>query len=138
MVEEKKDKGYVDGSEMTIKEVVLKVNRNNDQEVEKVIFEATEDKKITWKPKVEKSSYQGGFKVLHTVPMERDMLPKKLQEMAMICSEKGQCKVKAFYNWWETEQDGNKVTYRFMTSQRTFDKWEIIKEEVKTEEVEAK
>ena len=133
MVEEDK-KGFVDGKETVIKEVELKVNRNNEEQVDKIIFHKA-DGNITWKPKITKESFEGGFKVTKQVAMERDILPKKLVEIANICSEKGTCKVKASYNWWETNADGGKVIYRFMTGQKTFDSWEIVKEETKVEEI---
>ena len=133
MVEEDK-KGFVEDKEIVITEVELKVNRNNEDQVDKVIFHSNNGI-ITWKPKITKETYEGGFKVVKQIPMERDMLPKKLIEIAIISSEQKECKVIACYNWWETEAEGGKVIYRFMTSTKTFDKWEIIKEEVKEEQI---
>jgi len=128
------EKGFIEDRETTITEIELKVNRNNEEQVDKIIFHRP-DGKITWKPKITKESYEGGFKVVKQVAMERDMLPKKLTEMAMICSEQQRCKAKVSYNWWKTEMDGKMETYRFILSEKTFDKWEIIKTEVKEETV---
>lgn len=132
MVEE--EKGFIEDREKTITEIELKVNRNNEEQVDKIIFHSA-DGKITWKPKVTKETFEGGFKVVRQVCMERELLPKKLVEMAQICSEQGSCKAKVAYNWWKTEQDGKMETYRFIQSMKTFDKWEIIKNVVKEESV---
>lgn len=134
MPEEEKDKGYVEGAEAILKEVELKVNRHNDEQVDKVIFH-TDGGDITWKPKREKTGFEGGFKVVKSIPMEKDLLPKKLIEMANLCHDNGQLKIKVFYNWWKTEQDNNEVTYRFMTSETTFEKWEILDKKPVTETV---
>ena len=132
MVEEKK--GFVDGVEVIVSTVEVKTNQRNNQQIDKITL-ITNKGNITWKPKCNKVEFQGGFKIINTVPMELDLLPPKLNEIAMACNEQGQCKVKIYYSYWETEQDGSLVTYRFITSQKTLDKWEIIKEEVKTETV---
>ena len=134
MVEEQKEKGFVKDREITVTEVELKVNRNNAQAIDKITFICGTGN-ITWKPSVSKINYEGGFKVESKVSMERDMIPKKLSEIAMICSEQKECKVKASYNWWKTEQDGQLVTYRFILSEKTFENWEIIKTEVKEEQI---
>ncbi len=129
MVEEKKEKDFVKAAELQVNEVELKVNRNNEDMVDKVIFHALGkgDVKldITWKPKIVKETFEGGFKVSKTVPMERGLLPEKLMEIAALCSEKGHCNVKANYHVWNTEKDGQPVTYRFITWESTFNEWEI-------------
>ena len=135
MVEDQKDKGFAKDVETTLKEIELKVNRNNEDVIDKVTFK-TSGGDITWKPKIAKTAYEGGFKVNKTVPMERDMLPKKMVELANITSDKGPVKLKICYNWWKTEQDGNPVTYRFIISEGVFGKWEILdNKDIKAEEV---
>jgi len=139
MVEEKKEKEFVKAQEMQLNEVELKVNRQNDEQVDKIIFHMSHmDRKIdiTWKPKISKDSFEGGFKVNKIIPMERGLLPKKLVEMATQCSEKGHCKVKVNYHVWNTEQDGSPVTYRFITSGKTFDEWEVLDKGTEQEKIE--
>lgn len=134
MVEEQKDKGFVEDREVTVSTIELKVNRNNEEVIDKITLE-TNKGNITWKPKVSKTTYEGGFKVLNVVSMEKDLIPKILQEIAAISNERGTCKVKLSYTWWKTEQDGEKVTYRFITSAKTLEKWKILSESPKEEKV---
>jgi len=105
MVETTDEKGFVEDREATLKEVELKVNQNNPEQVDKVIFH-TAGGKVTWKPKLDKTSYEGGFKIAKKVPMEKDMLPDLFKQMAMQCNEKGQVQIKLAYNYWKTEVDG--------------------------------
>ena len=140
MVEEQKEKDFVKAAELQVNEIELKVNRNNEDMIDKVIFHTTGvgavKLDITWKPKIVKDSFEGGFKVSKTVAMERGALPKKLMEIAMICSEKGHCKVKANYHVWNTEKDGQPVTYRYITYEKTFNDWEIVETPVASETVQ--
>lgn len=127
-------KKYVENAEIIVSEVQIKVNQRNEQQVDKLTF-VSDKGNITWKPKLQKSQFQGGLKVIRTVPMEMDLLPKKLREIGMICQEKGHCKLKVCYTLWETEADGTKAIYRFITSEKTFDKWEILNEKPEEEVV---
>jgi len=135
MVEEKKDKGFVTGAEVTLKEIELKVNRANEEQVDKITFK-TDKGDITWKPKVHKNTYEGGFKVQKTKAMERDYLPAKLKKMAEMLADRGQLKVNVNYHWWNTEQDGVPVSYRFIQSVKTFEDWVVVDDTPKEEPVE--
>ncbi len=129
------EKKYVENVEVVVTEVQVKTNQRNEQKVDKLTF-VTDKGNITWKPKQEKSQFQGGLKVISTIPLEMDLLPKKLHKIGIACQEKGHCKMKVCYTLWETEVDGTKTIYRFITSEKQFQKWEIINEEPTQEVVE--
>ena len=75
------------------------------------------------------------FKVSKTVAMERGLLPDKLMKIAALCSEKGHCNVKANYHVWNTDKDGQPVTYRYITYEKTFNDWDIQDSAVPSEVV---
>ena len=134
MVEINEEKGFVENVETTIKEVELQVNQHNEEQINKIVVK-TGGGNITWKPKVKKESFEGGFKVVRAVPMEKPFIPKILTEIATLCTDKGQIRAKVSYTYWKTEKDGQPITYRFINSEKILEKWEILDEEFKTEEV---
>ena len=134
MEQEPKEKGFIEDREKVITEVELIENRLNSQQIDKLIF-ASADGNITWKPKHTTHSYEGGIKVTKTVPMEKDLIPKLVQQIALESNEKGAVKVIVAYNYMVVEKDGKDVTYRFLNSEKTLEKWQIIPEEVKQETV---
>lgn len=131
-MEEKKE--FIEGAEVIVSTVELKMNSRNPDSIDKVTF-ISDKGNITWKPKIQRSHYEGGFKVTETVAMEKDFIPEKLSNIAQIANETGKVKLKVCYHTWQTEMDGNPITYRFILSLKQFEEWEIIKEEVKTETV---
>ena len=129
------EKGFVPDRVIILKEVELVASRDNQQQIEKVNF-VCDKFNITWKPKLHKTRHQGGFTIKETVPMEIDFLPKKLQELAMAASEAGQIEVRACYQYWTTEKDGQEVTYRFLNSDTQLETWVIVKKPIAEEKVE--
>lgn len=131
---EPKENGFVDGREKIITEVELIENRNNSEQIDKIIFHA-KDGNVTWKPKINKSSFEGGFKVTKKIQMEKGFVPKIVQQIAIEANEKGSIKVIASYNYMVVEKDKKDVTYRFINSEKTLESWRIIPEEVQEEEI---
>lgn len=119
-------------AEFEITGVDLEMNPQKESEVKRIRFK-TNKGDITWKPKVTKKQLMDGLTILKTVSMELGQLPKKLSEIGEITSDKGRIKVKGQYSKGVAIQDGNEITYRFITSGKTFDKWELIKEKVEEE-----
>lgn len=96
----------------------------------------TDGGSITWKPKVDRSVYQEGFKVTTQTKATMDELPDNVKEMAKTTTEKGFCNVKAVYMVWDKMQDGQPVQIVFVNGFKQMLQWEIIKEEIKQEAVE--
>jgi len=133
-VEEQKNKGFAKDIVTVLKEIELKVNQYNKEQIDKLTFK-TAGGDITWKPKQVKTSYEGGIKVVSKIPMEKGFLPEKLVKMANLLQDQGTVKLKVSYNWWKTEQDGHEVVYKFILSEETFNDWELLEEKTETEEV---
>jgi len=127
MVEKEEVKGFIKDTQIRINSVELKESTQEKGIIEKVIFN-TENQRITWKPKIEKKELVQGFKVIKKVPCEILELPKIITEINQECNNKGFAIVKLSYNYWETEQDGRPVTYKFLTSAKTLESWKLIKE----------
>jgi len=121
---------YVENRELDITSVDIETNTNNNTEVRRVIFNVGENR-ITWKPKVSKEEYKDGLKIISKIPMTIDALPEKLKKIGSICQSMGKCKVKANYTAMTTDNDGQEVTYRYITSPVTLEKWEILPTETK-------
>jgi len=136
MEKQEDEKGFVESREKTITEVELLENKYNPEQIDKLIFHCS-DGNITWKPRLTKSSYEGGFKVSKSVAMEKGLVPELVTKIAQLANEKGSIKVLVAYNYWVTMKDGEKVTYRFLNSAKTLEQWQIIPEDVTTEEVKA-
>lgn len=123
--EEKKEHEAAKDVEIIVTSVETELLTGSNQAIKRMKF-VSDVGDITWKPKITKSEYQGGIKVLQTLPMEIDLIPKKVHEIGTSCQEKGRCKVKATYQIWNTTQDGKPVTYRFIGSLKMFEKWEVL------------
>ena len=130
-MEAEKDKGFVKAVEVDITKVLVEEGREAG-EAKKITFETSKGN-ITWKPKDDKTEYRDGLAIQRKVPSLIEDLPQKVKDIGKEIIDKGKCVVLVNYNWWETNQDGEAVTYRFITSKKTLDDWKIIKEEVKEE-----
>ena len=130
-----KEKDFVDGVEVTLSVVTVETNPKNNVEVSKVIFE-TNKGNITFKPKISRSTFQDGLKIVVKEPITVGEVPDKVREIGRIAAEKGRVKVLVSYNVWNTEKDGEPITYRFITSEKTLDTWKIIPEEIVEEKIE--
>jgi len=128
------DKGFAESVEVQVNAVSIKTSNSNSGEVSKIIFE-TNKGNITWKPKIEKIEHRNGLKIIKKVPCLIDDLPKKVTDIATIATNDGKCTVIVCYNWWKTENDGQPVTYRFLLSETTLDKWKVIVEKSAEEKV---
>lgn len=129
---EKKEKDFASDIEIEITKVNVKA-KHETGEVSKVEFE-TNKGKITWKPKAEKTEMVRGIAKQTIAPCLFDDLPEKVFEIAREANDKGLVRVKASYSIWNTEKDGEPVTYRFVMGS-VFDKWQIIKKEATEEQV---
>lgn len=124
-----KEKDYVEGAEIQVSGVSVNTNPRDPEEIFRVVIEFNEGKQVTWKPKIKKEEFKDGIKIVNTVPMKLSELPSKLKQIGKIVNMKGFCKVKASYNVWNTEKDGNPITYRFVQGLNPFDKWEVLSQE---------
>lgn len=131
--ENKKEFEIVNNVEINIKGVEVETTQYNASEVKKITF-STDKGAITWKPKIKKSRLIDGLKITSMGPMDVNDLPKKIYQLADRASSLGSIKVKASYSVMKTEKDCSPVTYRFINSLETFNKWELI--EPKTEELD--
>ncbi len=122
------EKEFVNDAEIVVSKVLLETNPKEPEEVNRVVME-TEKGRITYKPKIEKTEFRDGFQITRKQPCKYTEMPLLLLDIAKQIQKTSRCKVKASYNVWNTEQDGSPVTYRFIQSEKTLDKWEILKEQ---------
>ena len=126
MENEKDNKGFNKEVETTItsQEAILDID---GETVSKIIWE-TGKGRITWKPKIVKTEYRGAIQVKAQIKPYIGDLPQKVVEIAQQLKEKGIVKARISYNYWETEKDGEPVTYRFLNSEKTINDWVIMKD----------
>lgn len=125
MVEEAKNE-YVEGKEVKITSIDLDMFTENKDEIRRITF-VTDVGNITWKPKIQHEEFQNGFKLVKKIAMSLSFMPEKLEEMAKLIAENNSVRVKAHYYIFEKEIEGETSKYRYISSIKTFDKWEIIK-----------
>ena len=122
-MENEKTNEYVNEVKVVCTGVEIQMEQASEN-IRRIAF-VTEKGNITWKPKKDQETFQDGMKILETVQMKVSDLPDKLREIARITKEKGSCELKVDYTLMKTQQDGEPKEYRFITSEKTFDKWEI-------------
>jgi len=122
--QERKQSQKVEGVEITLTGIDLDLDFDQ-KTIKKVSFVALEYV-ITWKPKVKKEVFEGGFKQIRTLPMTLETIPTKLKELGSNLRENQKVRLNVEYFTLEGERDGNKVLYRFITSEKTFNKWQIV------------
>jgi len=86
----------------------------------------TDKGRITCRPKRESKVMVKGLETIDTVPMTIEDLPERVFEFMRIINEKGSIKVKGSYQCFDTENDGNAVTYRFLNSIKQFESWILV------------
>jgi len=129
---ETKERDYADSIKIEVTGVEVQTNMNNVEEVKKVVFE-TNKGSISYKPKIAKQEYRDGLKIGSIVPALVDDIPDIIRSIAKEASNKGKCIVTASYHIWNTEKDGEPVTYRYVQGSTMLDKWKI-EEQTNTEE----
>ena len=136
--EEKPDVKYVEGVDKKISKVEIEPDKYDQQRVERVRFVA-EDGDITWKPKVEQEEKRGGAVIKRRIGyLIDDFLEiEKVKHIIDEIREKGIAKINLCYSYIEDVKDGQKVTYRFVLGEKSFNKLQIIKDAVPTEQVGA-
>jgi hypothetical protein len=122
---EKTERDFAQGVEVTISAVEVRTNPRNPEEVTKIAFE-TNKGRITYKPKVTKEEYRDGLKILSTASASLGDLPEIIKVIGSTIASKGNCVVKASYNLWDTEVDGEAVTYRFVQGESMIRSWQIV------------
>lgn len=126
---EKKEREYADN--LPIEVISVKVNANNpknEEEVQKVIFETTKGS-ISFKPKVDTVSMRNGLEVHKQELCMINDLPAIITDIAKIVTTKGKCKLHATYQIWNTQTDGEEVTYRYVQNKLMMLKWTIDEEQ---------
>jgi len=105
----------------------IKLEMEAEEKIKRLAFE-TNKGTITWKPMVEKKVFQQGFEVFRRVQMSFEELPEKLQAWANILQKEGKMHIIANYTVMTVEKDGEEVSYRFITSEKTLNTWEVTTE----------
>jgi len=127
MEEKEKQIEYINKVDVTLTAIEVETNPNNQEEVTRLKFN-TDKGFITWKPKKQKSEYRNGLNILKIVPYTIDSLPSKLLTIAKVIQEKGNIRLNVSYTLMTVEKDGFDKEYRFFTSEKIFDTWEILPE----------
>lgn len=123
--EEVKDHDYMEGVEVEITEIEVRPDKLNPEEVQQVRIH-TNKGDITYRPKVEKTEHRKGLVIKRKVACLIDDLPEKLTKMAELIAQHGKITVNVAYSIWNTDKDGEAVTYRFIQGAKTLDQWVIL------------
>ena len=125
MIDEEKKFGKVENVEVEITKVSLNMNVRKPDCIDKITFE-TNKGNITIKPKIENSEFQNGFELKKIEPISIIQLPEIIKKIAEKTVKEKVCKTKVSYGTIETQNDGENVTYRFLTAISQFENWEIL------------
>ena len=124
----------VKDAEVILKGIELEMNPQNQDEVKRIRFK-TDKGDITWKPKMQKTQLMDGLKIQRTQSMELGDLPKKLSTWGTQLSDVGSIKLKIQYTKMVADVDGCDTVYRFITAEKTFDRWEEVKSSSNEDEI---
>lgn len=109
---------------------VLGIKAREDQatgKINKIEF-SCEEGLITWKPKVENTRFQNGLEIVKIEKMDFKQIPQKIMEMLKIIGQNKKVEMKVCYKIMNTfNTEGLPVSYKFITSMKEFDTWEIVK-----------
>lgn len=119
--------------QVNITSVEVETSNLNPSLVNRIRFKTSKGD-ITWKPKIQRTKFVSGLKVLTSEQMDVTELPDSVLKIGQIISEKGGLNMNVCYTVMEDEVDGEKKVYRFITSQKTFDRWSILPDEKVGEE----
>lgn len=134
---EQKEKDYAKGMDLIVSSIQVLTDPKNAAIVSKVVIK-TDKGDITHKPKIEKKQFQNGIEVISRTEPCIDDLPQIIKDIAKVVSETGKCEVVGAYSIWNTEKDGEPVTYRFVQGEKMLNEWVIksTQSEVTEEEVD--
>jgi hypothetical protein len=132
MSDENKKNKYAKDMEVIISKVSSEVV---GQEIKKITF-TTNKGNVTWKPKVERRQMLNGMECNEKVAMQITNMPIELIEFNQTINRLGSVKAIICYGIFDTEQDGQPVTYRFIKSFKEFKKWKLVEDNVNEEIVE--
>jgi hypothetical protein len=124
-MEENKTTEFIKEVPVTITGIEVETNPQEVLEVKRIKF-ITDKGDITFKPKVEKETYQDGMKILSTVPVNTNEIPEEIRAVAKTIQTKGSIKMLVNYTLMKTMQDNEPKEYRFITSMKTFKEWKDI------------
>lgn len=117
---------FVKGQEVVVTAIQAEMNNQNQDEIRRFRF-VSESGDITWKPKVQSKELIKGIEILKTQPMLASQIPDKIVTIQAHINQYGMVKLKANYSKMDTENaEGTPVTYRFIQSEKTLGKWEIL------------
>lgn len=114
----------VEKAMVVITGIKAEMEKDNQELIKRLSFE-TQKGVITWKPKIDKKIFQNGFQVVRTMSMTLEELPDKLKAWANIIQTEGKLVAVVNYTTMTLDKDGDEVTYRFITSEKAFNLWEV-------------
>ena len=120
--------------ELFVTGVIVEMDQRIPEMVKKLTLNTTAGN-ISHKPKSVKEEYRNGFLVKSQAPSYFADLPENLKQIAQEVSERGKCKVVGSYSVWNTEKDGQAITYRFIQGNTMMATWKLQKEQVPTQRV---
>jgi len=123
-----KERDYAKDVELTVLAVEVVTSLKDSEKIEKIIFK-TNKGNITHKPKVDTSEFREGIKVLKKTSPYFAEMPEIVKELGRQLQINPSVKVKGSYAIWNTEADGEKVTYRYVQYATELNSWVIIKNE---------
>jgi len=123
--QELKERDYMEGVEVQINEIEVQTSKLDREQVEKIRFH-TNKGDITYKPKVERTENRNGLLIKRREACLIDDLPEKITNMANMIAKSGTITVVVAYSIWNTEKDGEAVTYRFIQGAATLAKWHVV------------
>ena len=137
---EKKEREYMPNKELEIRKIVFKKFKDK---IQKVVFTTMNDIEITYKPLIVSKKVSE----IDGVPMEeevKELIPvgelgvrlDKVFQIQEVISIKQKCRIKLSYHIWNTEADGQPVTYRYIQEKQYKDLQILDTSDLPTESVE--
>lgn len=131
MTEEKKE--FIKDVEVSIMAVDVAMDQKESNVIKKITF-GTSKGNITYKPKMETTEYLEGLRVTKTVSCTIDKIPTIIKQIGNEIRLNGTCHAKVSYNYWETDTDGVKKTFRYIQAPNLA-KWEITSKKISEESI---
>jgi len=111
---------FVKEEEFLLKDIQLESFEDSPKEIKRISF-ISDEKTITWKPKIKEITLLYGMDLIKNLPLNIDNIPKKLKELGSQLNRDGSVNLLVSY----LKKDFEGKTYFFITSEKTFNEWSI-------------
>jgi hypothetical protein len=126
MEEDNKSFDYMKNVSVVLKNIVIEQNSIKEDVIDRFIFELLDGTQVTWKPKKIHEQGMDGFQLRGKAAYTLNDIGNKLRAVAKILQTRGPQKMNIEYSVMQVEKEGKVATYRFITSEKQFDKWQLV------------